>query len=84
MPFGRLGLPRWLPLVLSSGLFAVDLHWDRGLSAMVGAFWFWWVLGTTYVSRRGSSRPGAFWITTAVHWMPLLFLLAVAAGAPIR
>jgi hypothetical protein len=36
--FARLGLSRWVPLLLSALLFAVVLHWQRGGSAMVGAF----------------------------------------------
>ena len=73
--FARLGLPRWVPLLLSALLFAVVLHWQRGASAMVGAFWFWLVLGLVYASQLVRSFWRAFALTTAVHWVPPLFLL---------
>jgi hypothetical protein len=76
--FARLGLPRWVPLLLSALLFAVVLHWQRGASAMVGAFWFWLVLGLVYASQRVRSFWRAFALTTAVHWGPLLFLLVAS------
>ena len=76
----RLGVSRWVPLLLSATLFAVALHWQRGASAMVGAFWFWLVLGLVYASQRVRSFRRAFALTTAVHWVPILFLVVVSVN----
>jgi hypothetical protein len=80
--FARLRAPRWVPLLLSATLFAVALHWQRGISSMTGAFWFWLVLGLVYASQRARSFWRAFALTTAVHWMPILFMLLASASSP--